>query len=431
MGRVNEAWFKILFWMEKKGDAERMGAQILHEVGYTDIRLIHPGGGPDRGADATCTKDADSNWIMACYFPFGPKGFAAARKKLKDDIDAALEERQPTGLAFVTNQPITDGERTDLGEVARGRGVELDLFDLERTAHIIDRPNMVSVREQYLDIPASMAASRLPDEFPEVLVQVEILGAARFFTHSSELREIVAGANAEHVRKRETKLRADASKRAPALTDFSAFMPVYPILGRPGEKPKRTKPWTDDEIDQHLATFDDDLTRRWDKCCDYLAAVAWPGLSFRIANEASIFLRSVQVIFRFHDAKGVPFEDIAKFEWEKLQDPSWTPYSPYGMSSPQLSPRDLRGYPVHMQNDGADLVVTIDLQELRPVPVWQSNGSDVVLIARDPKVSSIAVSWTVTAEGYNGFFEGPPIHIPVESVDACESTRLALQAAEE
>jgi hypothetical protein len=84
-----------------------------------------------------------------------------------------------------------------------------------------------------------------------------------------------------------------------------------------------------------------------------------------------------------------------------------------------------------MQNDGADLVVTIDLQELRPVPVWQSNGSDVVLIARDPKVSSIAVSWTVTAEGYNGFFEGPPIHIPVESVDACESTRLALQAAEE
>jgi hypothetical protein len=36
VARVDETWFRVLFWTQKGGFAERMSAQLLNEEGYKD-----------------------------------------------------------------------------------------------------------------------------------------------------------------------------------------------------------------------------------------------------------------------------------------------------------------------------------------------------------------------------------------------------------
>lgn len=53
------------------------------------------------------------------------------------------------GLTFVTNQCLTDSERTELRTAA---GCPLDLFHVERLVLALDSPPMRSLRRQYLSI---------------------------------------------------------------------------------------------------------------------------------------------------------------------------------------------------------------------------------------------------------------------------------------
>jgi hypothetical protein len=163
---------------------------------------------------------------------------------------------------------------------------------------------------------------------------------------------------------------------------------------------------------------------------EYLASVAWSALRFRIVNETPIFLKSVQVILTFHQANGLKFIEPSTFEWMKLQDPSWRPPAPWGRGYvdvfPISTPAD---YPVDWRNVGDDLVVTIDLPELRPHPDWEFDGDAVVLMATGDARESVTVTWTVTADDYDGFCEGPPISVPIEPSDAREATRFAMEAS--
>jgi hypothetical protein len=54
------------------------------------------------------------------------------------------------GFAFVTNQPITDGVRAKLAALASPGQIEI--YHLDRLAHILDTPKVYGVRLDFLEI---------------------------------------------------------------------------------------------------------------------------------------------------------------------------------------------------------------------------------------------------------------------------------------
>jgi hypothetical protein len=88
---------------------------------------------------------------MAVYFPRGQLPFREIKAKFESDL-AGARRNSAKGVAFVTNQELTLGEREELRITADPTVIEL--YHLERLTAILDDPNMEGVREQFLDIEA-------------------------------------------------------------------------------------------------------------------------------------------------------------------------------------------------------------------------------------------------------------------------------------
>ena len=159
MLRSDETWHRLQQWTAGQAPSERLAAQVLAAEGYADIDPIHPLGGPDGGKDALAKKDG-RNWIMAAYFPRGQQRLTTITDKFISDF-AGVEANGADGMAFVTNQELTDGERKGLRDAVPDA---VDIFHLERLVGILDRPAMAQVREQYLGIPAVRRAALAPQE---------------------------------------------------------------------------------------------------------------------------------------------------------------------------------------------------------------------------------------------------------------------------
>ena len=86
---------------------------------------------------------------MAVYFPRGQQTFNAIAAKFEADL-AGARRNSAEGVAFVTNQELTLGEREQLKALAHPTVPEL--YHLERITTILDSPAMATVREQFLDI---------------------------------------------------------------------------------------------------------------------------------------------------------------------------------------------------------------------------------------------------------------------------------------
>lgn len=89
----------------------------------------------------------------------------------------------------------------------------------------------------------------------------------------------------------------------------------------------------------------------------------------------------------------------------------------------------LADYPIDWCNNGNDLVVTINLPELRAHPPRDLDGDDIVLIVRDATLQAVTVTWTATAEDYDGFLDGEPFEVPIEEVDARAATQAVFDAS--
>jgi hypothetical protein len=116
--------------------------------GYANLDPSHPLGGPDGKKDALAQKDG-TKWVMAVYFPRSQQSFSGIKTKLLDDVPG-VAAAGADGLAFVTNQELTLGERKDLRDAAAP--VSIELYHLERITAVLDRPAMAAARKQFLDI---------------------------------------------------------------------------------------------------------------------------------------------------------------------------------------------------------------------------------------------------------------------------------------
>ncbi len=414
MRRFDETWHLLLEWTMGQTPSERMAALVLDEEGFESIDPAHPLGGKDGGADALIQKNGEP-WVMAVYFPRGQQSVNEITDKLTSDVEKAkLKTPTPVGVAFVTNQELRLAEREALGRV--GGDTQVELYHLERVTTVLDRPHMAGIREQFLGIPAGP---------PPILVIAEVIGHARTFLRGDELLVAVVDIEEESLRQRNEKLRANPQNPVTAWQAASVMRSMgYEASDEPAQ------PISEERIVEEVAALRRDLERRWEACQDYLASICWPGLRFRITNQAQSFLTNVQVILTFHGAGGLEFEDIGTFEWERLKDPDWEPpaYGPFGsIAAYNFKPAPPADHPVEWENnDDGDLEVTITLAELRPHPPWRHNENDVVLVLRNPDLDEVTVTYTVTAHGYGTVFEGEPFTIAVEQVDAFDAVQAAM-----
>jgi hypothetical protein len=392
-----------------------MAGHIIADAGYDDVVPTHPLGGPDDGADATCTKDG-APCVMAAYFPLGPKTFTTVKNKLVADLKAGRDgDREFSRMAFVTNQKLTEGQRKRLK--ALDADVEIDLFDLERCTHILDLPHMAEHKERYLDIPSGK---------PPLLVAVEVIGVARYLEEGDQLLDRLVDAERSQVEQDAKELR---EKPTDPTHYKSVLMPMMQTLGYQKVPAEPLKAKTDEEIEQHVARYRGNLEGHWQESLDYLAAVSWPAVHFRIANGARSFLNNVQIIITFEDIEGVENDYPELFRFEKLEDLDWREPEPYPGFNAHLDfkPALPAGYPIKWRNVEGNLRVRITLPELRPTPPWESEeecGDDVVLVLRDSELDSATVTYTVTADTYGEAFEDT-LTVPVERVSAIEAVRSA------
>jgi hypothetical protein len=141
---------------------EHMCLALLPLLGsYTREQPRRPKGGPDGGRDFEAIFQGTILVWGAVGFRNGGGRDEESRKwaeqKFKDDLDRALRE-SPTlpGFAFFTNVDLTPTRRDNLRSHANGRGVrEVAIFDFERIRHVLDSPEGLIVRLQFLDIEMS------------------------------------------------------------------------------------------------------------------------------------------------------------------------------------------------------------------------------------------------------------------------------------
>jgi hypothetical protein len=146
-----ETWRRLLEWDRGQAVAERLAAHVLRLEGYMEIDPSHPLGGSDGLKDVLCRRDSQK-WIGAAYFPRGQQTLGAIRTKLADDAKG-VSANGASGIAFVTNQELTLGERETL--VEQQHGIAVDIYHLERVASILDSPPCYGIRLEFLDIEMS------------------------------------------------------------------------------------------------------------------------------------------------------------------------------------------------------------------------------------------------------------------------------------
>ena len=165
-----ETWARLRDWQRGQPHAERLAGHILRSAGYTAIDPSHPLGGPDGLKDFVCAREG-RRFIAAAYFPTRRVTPGQVRTKFLGDL-RGVSANEADGIAFITNQEMTLGQRTALLQAAGD--VTVDLFHLGRVAEILDQPINYGVRVEYLDIPMSLeeqvAFAQAQTEAPNALL---------------------------------------------------------------------------------------------------------------------------------------------------------------------------------------------------------------------------------------------------------------------
>lgn len=141
---------------------ERMCLALLPLLGpFTREQPRRPKGGPDGGRDIEAVHQGRTTVWGAVGFKNGGGSDDGSRNeaeaKFKADLNRALEENTSlAGFVFFTNVDLTPTRREDLHRYALGQGVAIvEIFDMERLRHVLDSPEGLIARLQYLEIPMS------------------------------------------------------------------------------------------------------------------------------------------------------------------------------------------------------------------------------------------------------------------------------------
>lgn len=141
---------------------ESLCIALLHFLGsYTQVKSRRPKGGPDGRRDLEAIFDGQYTVWGGVGFRNGGGNDSAARKeaqnKYRSDLNSALEEKADlTHFVFFTNVDLTPDQITELKQFAEEKGIiHTEVFDLNRLRVVLDSPEGMIARLQYLDIEMS------------------------------------------------------------------------------------------------------------------------------------------------------------------------------------------------------------------------------------------------------------------------------------
>lgn len=130
---------------------------------FSNIRPRQPRGGPDGGRDLDGIFEGKYTALGAVGFVNSASDKAADKRtiktKFRNDLDRALEEEKDLkAFVFFTNVNLTVTEKSKLTDEAIPKGLLLcEIYDRERIRIVLDSPDGLSFRYQYLQIPLSDA----------------------------------------------------------------------------------------------------------------------------------------------------------------------------------------------------------------------------------------------------------------------------------
>jgi hypothetical protein len=142
---------------------ERMCLAVLaRDRNYSDIHPRRPEGGPDGGRDIQAIRNSE-----LCFGAVGflnnvsdsPQDKREIKKKFHDDVNAAINANmKPKAFVFLTNVDLTPGEIEEIRGWAITQGLSfVDIYWRERIRQVLDSPEGLAIRHQYLGINMSEA----------------------------------------------------------------------------------------------------------------------------------------------------------------------------------------------------------------------------------------------------------------------------------
>lgn len=143
---------------DNQHDFERMAADVLNHLGYSNVEPMAPGGGADQGVDIRF-QEGDVPGIA----------FVTLDKNIRDKFRRDLG-KQPDAeglLALFCNIDASPSIKLTLTREALAKGYRLEVFDLERLRSLLDS-SLKDVRRRYLKLDDEVAA-RLRSEATKLL----------------------------------------------------------------------------------------------------------------------------------------------------------------------------------------------------------------------------------------------------------------------
>lgn len=166
-----------------------------------------------------------------------------------------------------------------------------------------------------------------------------------------------------------------------------------------------------EEVEEYISEFTSKLTAGWEEAIEYLLGSALEGLRVTVVNHAASYLAKPRIDMTLHHCRGIDWLDPEDADSEKVLPPVREP--PSGLfdsrgTIPALGSFRpyLTTYPLKWTNVGGDLQVTVAFDDLRPGVSWSSDGTDLVVVARDPEAQTVRASWVATVEGVGKRYTG-------------------------
>ncbi len=143
---------------DNQHDFERMAADILNHLGYSDVEPMAPGGGPDRGVD-----------IRFVEGDVPGMAFVTLDKNIRDKFRRDLGKHSDGEgvIALFCNVDVSPSMKLAIAREAIAKGYRLEVFDLERLRSLLDS-SLKDVRRRYLKLDDEVAA-RLRSEATKLL----------------------------------------------------------------------------------------------------------------------------------------------------------------------------------------------------------------------------------------------------------------------
>ena len=159
---------------DNQHEFERLAADVLNALGFSDVEPIAPRGGGDGGKDIKF-RDGELAGV----------GFVTRDKGIQAKFAFDLAKLQPSEgkIALFCNVDVTPKVRLQFAKDALAKGYVVDIYDLERLRSLFDSI-LTEQRRRYLGIDDSEAAGlrsqitkllKFPDAFPEAALPASIL----------------------------------------------------------------------------------------------------------------------------------------------------------------------------------------------------------------------------------------------------------------